>query len=125
METSVRGRLRTRLASCLPQGIVILKKLLALVHPRLDKDDGEDKRPLSGAEVRDHPRSPSTGGAPGSVKYTALGERITQLRGRIIQNAMGFLSEALRVARASGMPGKHPDEAVVVLDDDQWASCCG
>ncbi|GHJ24990.1 hypothetical protein ACH4LN_17265 [Streptomyces albus] len=52
------------------------------------------------------------------MKYTALGERIKQLRGRIIQNALGFLSEALRVARASGMPGKHPDEAVVVLDDD-------
>lgn len=53
------------------------------------------------------------------MKYTALGERIKQLRGRIIQNALGFLFEALRVARASGMPGKHPDEAVVVLDDDQ------
>ncbi|MEU2609555.1 hypothetical protein [Streptomyces albus] len=53
------------------------------------------------------------------MKCTALGERITQLRDRIIQNALGFLSEALRVARASGMPGKHADEAVVVLDDDQ------
>ncbi|MEW2456469.1 hypothetical protein [Streptomyces albus] len=52
------------------------------------------------------------------MKYTALGERIKQLRGRIIQNALGLLPEALRVARASGMPGKHPDEAVVVLDDD-------
>ncbi len=49
---------------------------------------------------------PSGGGPAGSAPR-ARGE-------------LGLLPEALRVARASGMPGKHPhDEAVVVLDEDQ------
>lgn len=59
--------------------------------------------------------------SPGSAKYTALAERIKLLRDRIIQNAqdaLDFLAEALRVARAIVDAEKHPDEAVVVLDDD-------
>ena len=55
---------------------------------------------------------------PGSAKYTALAERIRQLRNRIIQNAqdaLDFLSEALRVARTIVDAEKHPDEAVVML----------
>jgi type I restriction enzyme R subunit len=54
------------------------------------------------------------------VKLT-LAERIRLLRDRIIQNAqdaLEFLSEALRVARAIVDAEKHPNEAVVVLDDD-------
>lgn len=104
------------------QGIAILKELLALVRPKPDKDDGEDKTPPSAAEILDHIKAALEKGVePGSAKYTALAERIKLLRDRIIQNAqdaLEFLSEALRVARAIVDAEKHPDEAVVVLDDD-------
>ncbi|MEU1592734.1 HsdR family type I site-specific deoxyribonuclease [Streptomyces sp. NPDC005708] len=104
------------------QGIDILKELLALVRPKPDKDDGEDKTPPSAAEILDHIKAALDKGVePGSAKYTALAERIKLLRDRIIQNAqdaLEFLSEALRVARAIVDAEKHPDEAVVVLDDD-------
>ncbi|MFH8772032.1 type I restriction endonuclease subunit R [Streptomyces sp. NPDC017958] len=104
------------------QGIAILKELLALVRPKPDKDHGEDKTPPSAAEILDHIKAALERGVePGSAKYTALAERIKQLRDRIIQNsqdALEFLSEALRVARAIVDAEKHPDEAVVVLDDD-------
>lgn len=104
------------------QGIAVLKELLALVRPKPDKDDGEDKTPPSAAEILDHIKAALEKGVePGSAKYTALAERIKLLRDRIIQNtrdALEFLSEALRVARAIVDAEKHPDEAVVVLDDD-------
>ncbi|MGI5457503.1 type I restriction endonuclease subunit R [Streptomyces sp. CA-249302] len=104
------------------QGIAILKELLALVRLKPGKDDDEDKRPPSAAEILDHIKAALEKGVePGSAKYTALAERIRQLRDRIIQNsqdALDFLSEALRVARAIVDAEKHPDEAVVVLDDD-------
>ncbi|WP_374775008.1 HsdR family type I site-specific deoxyribonuclease [Streptomyces sp. NBC_01310] len=104
------------------QGISILKELLALVRPKPDKDDGEDKTPPSAAEILDQIKAALEKGVePGSARYTALAERIKQLRDRIIQNAqdaLEFLSEALRVARAIVNAEKHPDEAVVVLDDD-------
>ncbi|WP_127353905.1 type I restriction endonuclease subunit R [Actinacidiphila soli] len=104
------------------QGIAILKELLALVRPKPDKDDGEDKTPPSAAEILDRIKAALEKGVePGSAKYTALAERIKLLRDRIIQNAqdaLEFLSEALRIARAIVDAEKHPDEAVVVLDDD-------
>lgn len=104
------------------QGITVLKELLALVRPKPGKDDGEDKTPPSAAEILDRIKaSLEEGVEPGSAKYTALAERIRQLRDRIVQNAqdaLEFLSEALRVARAIVDAGKHSDEAVVVLDDD-------
>ncbi|MGW6393382.1 type I restriction endonuclease subunit R [Streptomyces sp. NPDC055103] len=104
------------------QGIAILKELLALVRPKSKKDGDEDKRPPSAAEILDHIKAALDKGVePGSVKYTALAERIKQLRDRIIQNAqdaLEFLSEALRIARAIVNAEKHPAEAVVVLDDD-------
>jgi type I restriction enzyme R subunit len=104
------------------QGITILKELLSLVRPKAGKDDGKDKKPPSAAEILDHIKAALDKGVePGSAKYTALAERIKQLRDRIIQNAqdaLEFLSEALRVARAIVDAEKHPDEAVVVLDDD-------
>ncbi|WP_240803261.1 hypothetical protein [Streptomyces sp. A1499] len=104
------------------QGIAILKELLALVRPKADKDGGEEKAPPSAAEILEHIKAALERGVePGSAKYTALAERIKQLRDRIIQNAqdaLEFLSEALRVARAIVNAEKHPDEAVVVLDDD-------
>jgi type I restriction enzyme, R subunit len=104
------------------QGIAILKELLALVRPKPDKDDGEDKTPPSAAEILDHIKTALEKGVePGSAKYTALAERIKLLRDRIIQNAqdaLEFLAEALRIARAIVNAEKHPDEAVVVLDDD-------
>ncbi|RCG17273.1 type I restriction endonuclease subunit R [Sphaerisporangium album] len=104
------------------QGIAILKELLALVRPNPDNDDGEDKTPPSAAEILDHIKaSLEKGVEPGSAKYTALAERIKLLRDRIIQNAqdaLEFLSEALRIARAIVDAEKHPNEAVVVLDDD-------
>ncbi|MGW0980357.1 type I restriction endonuclease subunit R [Streptomyces xiamenensis] len=103
------------------QGIVILKELLALVRPKPVKDDS-DKTPPSAAEILDHIKAALDKGVePESAKYTALAERIRQLRDRIIQNAQDalmFLSEALRVACAIVDAQKHPDEAVVVLDDD-------
>ncbi|MFJ4873047.1 type I restriction endonuclease subunit R [Streptomyces sp. NPDC088757] len=104
------------------QGITILKELLALVRPKADKSGGEDASPPSAAEILDHIKAALDKGVdPDSAKYTALAERIKQLRDRIIQNAqdaLDFLSEALRVARAIVHAEKHPDEAVVVLDDD-------
>ncbi|MEH0404265.1 type I restriction endonuclease subunit R [[Kitasatospora] papulosa] len=104
------------------QGITILKELLALVRPKVDKGGSEDGSPPSAAEILDHIKAALDKGVdPDSAKYTALAERIKQLRDRIIQNAqdaLDFLSEALRVARAIVNAEKHPDEAVVVLDDD-------
>ncbi|MET8379943.1 type I restriction endonuclease subunit R [Streptomyces microflavus] len=104
------------------QGIAILKELLALVRPKADKNGGEDNTPPSAAEILEHIKAALDKGVePGSAKYTALAERIKQLRDRIIQNAqdaLEFLSEALRIARAIVNAEKHPAEAVVVLDDD-------
>ncbi|MFG3126813.1 type I restriction endonuclease subunit R [Streptomyces tendae] len=104
------------------QGISILKELLALVRPKPGKDDGEDEAPPSAAEILDNIKAALDKGVePGSARYTALAARIKQLRDRIIQNAqeaLDFLSEALRVARAIVDAEKHPAEAVVVLDDD-------
>jgi type I restriction enzyme, R subunit len=104
------------------QGIAILKELMVLVRPKPDKDNGEEKTPPSAAEILGHIKAALDKGVePGSAKYTALAERIKQLRDRIIQNsqdALEFLSEALRVARAIVNAEKHPDEAIVVLDDD-------
>ncbi|MGW3628664.1 type I restriction endonuclease subunit R [Streptomyces sp. NPDC005122] len=104
------------------QGITILKELLALVRPKTDKDGSEDASPPSAAEILDHIKAALDKGVePESARYTALAERIKQLRDRIIRNAqdaLDFLSEALRVARAIVNAEKYPDEAVVVLDDD-------
>ncbi|WP_072816080.1 type I restriction endonuclease subunit R [Rhodococcus zopfii] len=102
------------------QGLIVLKELLALVRPKTTKD--EDEAPPSAAEILDRIKTALDAGVePGSAKYTALAERIRQLRDRIIQNsqdALDFLSEALRVARAIVNAQKHPDDAVIVLDDD-------
>jgi type I restriction enzyme R subunit len=102
------------------QGLTVLKELLAVVRPKTGKGS-EDKTP-SAAEILDRIKaSLDEGVEPGSAKYTALAERIRLLRDRIIQNAhdaLDFLSEALRVARAIVDAAKRPDEAVVVLDDD-------
>jgi len=103
------------------QGIAVLKELLALVRSKTDKDD-EDTTPPSAAEILDRIKASLDHGVdPESAKYTALADRIRLLRDRIIQNAqdaLEFLSEALRVARAIVDAEKHPDEAVVVVDDD-------
>ncbi|MEE2061540.1 type I restriction endonuclease subunit R [Rhodococcus artemisiae] len=103
------------------QGIAVLKELLALVRPKA-KNDGEDQAPPSAAEILDHIKAALDKGIePGSAKYTALAERIKLLRDRIIQNsqdALEFLAEALRVARAIVNAEKHPDETVVVVDND-------
>ncbi|MEU8112758.1 HsdR family type I site-specific deoxyribonuclease [Micromonospora sp. NPDC048947] len=103
------------------QGIAILKELMALVRPKPGKDDGDDKQPPSAAEILDRIKAALDKGVePGSAKYTALADRIRLLRDRIIQNAqdaLDFLSEALRIARAIVNAGKHPEEPVVVDDD--------
>lgn len=103
------------------QGIAVLKELLALVRPKPDKGNGEDKTPPSAAEILEHIKAALDKGVePGSAKYTALAERIKLLRDRIVQNAqdaLEFLSEALRVARVIVNAEKRPDEAVI-LDDD-------
>ncbi|MEV8609481.1 HsdR family type I site-specific deoxyribonuclease [Amycolatopsis sp. NPDC051373] len=104
------------------QGIAVLKELLSLVRAEPDADGGDDKAPPSAAEILDRIKAALDAGVePASAKYTALAERIRLLRDRIIQNAqdaLEFLSEALRVARAIVHAEKHPGEAVVVLDDD-------
>ncbi|ASO18631.1 type I site-specific restriction-modification system R (restriction) subunit [Actinoalloteichus hoggarensis] len=104
------------------QGIAVLKELLTLVRPTPGSDDGKDRTSPSAKEILDRIKAALDEGVePGSAKYTALAERIKQLRDRIIQNAqdaLEFLSEALRVARAIVDAEKHPDEAVIVLDDD-------
>ncbi|MFD0203775.1 MULTISPECIES: type I restriction endonuclease subunit R [Saccharothrix] len=104
------------------QGIAILKELLALVRTKPGKDGGKGDTPPSAAEILSRIKAALDSGVePGSAKYTALAERIKLLRDRIIQNAqdaLAFLSEALRIARAIVDAGKHPGEAVVVLDDD-------
>lgn len=103
------------------QGITILKELLALVRPKTTSDS-DDQAPPSAAEILDHIKAALDKGVePGSAKYTALAERIKQLRDRIIQNsqdALEFLAEALRIARTIVNAEKHPDETVVVVDDD-------
>ncbi|WUH98735.1 hypothetical protein OHR68_35330 [Spirillospora sp. NBC_00431] len=103
------------------QGIAILKELLALVRLKPGTDDGEDKTLPSAAEILDHIKAALEKGIePGSAKYTALAKRIKLLRDRIIQNAqdaLDFLYEAIRIARAIVNAEKHPDGAVV-LDDD-------
>ncbi|MEU6973513.1 HsdR family type I site-specific deoxyribonuclease [Kitasatospora aureofaciens] len=105
------------------QGIAILKELLALVRPKPGNDDSEAEKPPSAAEILDRIKEALDKGVePDSAKYTALAERIRQLRDRIIQNAqdaLDFLAEALRVARAVVDAEKHPNEAVIVLDDDR------
>jgi type I restriction enzyme R subunit len=104
------------------QGIAILKELLTLVPAGARKDDAWDQAPPSAAQIlRDIKIALDKGIDPASAKYTALAERIRRLRDRIIQNAqdaLDFLSEALRIARAIVHAEKHPDEAVVKLDDD-------
>ncbi|GIF25711.1 type I restriction enzyme R subunit [Actinoplanes tereljensis] len=104
------------------QGIAVLKELMALVRPRTGKGGGEDKTPPSPREILDQIKAALDKDVEqGSAKYTALAERIRMLRDRIIQNAqdaLEFLAEALRIAKAIVNAGKNPDEAVVVLDDD-------
>lgn len=111
------------------QGITILKERLALVRPKSDTDGSKDKAPPSAAEILDRIEAALDKGVePGSAKYTALAERIKLLRDRVIQNsqdALEFLAEALRVARAIVNAEKHPDEVVVVLDDDHVVFCRG
>jgi type I restriction enzyme R subunit len=104
------------------QGITILKELLALVRPGAGQDGGVDQAPPSAAQILDDIKVALDEGIdPGSAKYTALAERIRRLRDRIIQNAqdaLDFLAEALRVARAIVDAEKHPGQAVVKVDDD-------
>lgn len=104
------------------QGIAILKELLALVRPKPVTGNDGDKTPPSAAEILDHIKAALDKGVdPESAKYTALAERIRLLRDRIIQNAqdaLDFLADALRVARAVVNAEKHPNEAVIVLDED-------
>ncbi|GAA3239944.1 HsdR family type I site-specific deoxyribonuclease [Actinocorallia longicatena] len=104
------------------QGISVLKELLSLVRPKSENDSSDENTP-SAAEILDQIKAALEKGVePGSVKYTALAERIKQLRDRIIQNAqdaLDFLSEALRIARVIVNAEKHPDETVIVLDDDR------
>ena len=103
------------------RGIAVLKELLALVRAKPGTGQAPDKTPPSAAEILDRIKAALDAGVePDSARYMALAERIRQLRDRIIQNAqdaLDFLSEALRVARAVVDAEKHPDQAVV-LDDD-------
>ncbi|ANZ34784.1 restriction endonuclease [Lentzea guizhouensis] len=104
------------------QGIAVLRELLALVRPKDGLDSDVEKKPPSAAEILERIKAALEDGIdPGSAMYTALAERIRLLRDRIIQNAreaLDFLAEALRIARAVVDAEKHPNEAVVVLDND-------
>jgi type I restriction enzyme, R subunit len=102
------------------QGIAVLKELLALVQ-RKPRKSKEDEPPPSATEILDKIKEALDKDVePGSAKYTALADRIKQLRDRIVQNAqdaLDFLAEALRIARAIVNAAKHPEEAIVVDDD--------
>jgi len=75
----------------------------------------------SAAEILDAIKAALDEGVePGSAKYTALAERLRQLRNRIIQNAqdaLDFLAEALQVARTVVDAARNPDQAVVMDED--------
>jgi hypothetical protein len=112
------------------QGIAILKELLALVRPGAGKGDNEGQAPPSAAQILDGIKVALDEGVdPGSAKYTALAERIRRLRYRIIQSAqdaLDFLAEALRIARAIVDAEKHPDEgAPTVTSTRRWTSITG
>lgn len=93
------------------QGLIVLKELLALVRPPKTTKD-EDEAPPSAAEILDRIKTALDAGVePGSAKYTALAERIRQLRDRIIQNsqdALDFLSEASGSPARSSTPRNTP-----------------
>ncbi len=105
------------------QGIAILKELLALVRPRADQDDGED----AGAAVR--------GGDPGRTSRPPSTRASNRDRRSTPPSPSGYGccgTGSSRTPRTpstswpkrsgspapSSTPQKHPDEAVVVLDDD-------
>ena len=102
------------------QGISILKELLALVRPKAVQATRPRRRRRRRRSWTPS-RPPSTrASSPGSAKYTALAERLRQLRNRIIQNAqdaLDFLAEALKVARTVVDAARNPDQAVVMDDD--------
>lgn len=84
------------------QGLIVLKELLALVRPKTGKDEGEDTAPPSAAEILDRIKAALDAGVePDSAKYTALAERIRQLRDRIIQNSQDALDSC---PKPSGSP---------------------
>lgn len=102
-------------------GIQILKELMAIVPPRPgDEDDGE-KKPPTASEILDRIKDALDNGLDEhSVKYVALAERIRALRERIVQGAneaLEFLAEALRIAKAVVEAAEKPDTALVVDDD--------
>lgn len=104
------------------QGIVVLKELLGLIKTKHAADDPDvETAPPSAKEILDRIKATLDHGVDEhSVKYVALAERIRGLRERIIQgasDALDFLSEALRIAKAVVDAEKSPDEPLVTDDD--------
>ncbi|MFD7022499.1 type I restriction endonuclease subunit R [Promicromonospora sukumoe] len=103
------------------QGLVVLKELMRLVNPKKGGDDKGDDKPPSAKQILDRIKDALDRGVDEhSVKYVALAERIRALRERIIQgstDALDFLAEALKVARAIVNAQKDPDQPVVTDDD--------
>ncbi|GAB2677525.1 HsdR family type I site-specific deoxyribonuclease [Saccharopolyspora gloriosae] len=104
------------------QGLMVLKELMALVRSADKKSSGkEDQEPPTAKEILDQIKTALDEGVDEhSAKYVALAERIRELREQIIQgaeDALAFLTEALRIAQAVVDVQKKPDEVVVVEDD--------
>ncbi|WP_454852444.1 type I restriction endonuclease subunit R [Promicromonospora soli] len=102
------------------QGLKILKELMQVVTPGGDDDGPKMSRPTA-KEILDRIKQMLDDGVDEhSVKYTALAERIRELRERIIKgaaDALEFLSEALKIAKTIVDTEKAPDTPLLADDD--------
>jgi type I restriction enzyme R subunit len=101
-------------------GIAILKELMAIVPVR-PGDEDEGRKAPSASDILDRIKAALDAGVDEqSGKYVALAKRIRELRERIIQganDALEFLADALKVAKAVVEAAETPEAALVVDDD--------
>jgi len=102
-------------------GIEILKELMAMVPGPSTGTDGTKAKAPSASEILDRIKDALDKGVDEhSGKYVALAKRIRELRERIIQGAneaLVFLADALKVAKAVVEAAETP-QAPLVVDDD-------
>jgi len=91
------------------------------IAPARPGDDDEGRKAPSASEILDRIKDALDNGVDEqSGKYVALAKRIRELRERIIQganDALEFLADALKVAKAVVAAAQTP-EATLVVDDD-------